>query len=310
MPGPRTIGADAQRDAGDDPKTIEQLAGRLDNANSKNPIGAPASKRWRRHFLINRRADWLRDVMASDLGAPAKVAAYALSTHLNEKTMSARIGQRSLASDAGMSERRIRDALITLSTEGWLSVKDGGRRENTYTAIDRGQLIGTEPSSQKKAVVRTESSSQTRREVRTETSSQSSGSSGPQPSICEDDFGRFVRMVSTGRERACEDVFGRLSGRNRPHLYNKNNTAAHDEGAEASSIQNYDGPSDPEELDPIGAVMIDAPPPIVADGLERLLADESSRAEPAGWRQYVEHSFAALDGAPEARPVKYVQGEL
>lgn len=169
---------------------------------------------WRPHFIIRERADWLRDVMASDLGAPAKVAAYALCTHLYYKTLSAQVGQDLLARDAGMSVRRLRAALATLADEGWLEVKGGGRRDNTYRAIERSQLMGTETASQRDA--------------------------------CEDGFGQFVRTVSVGGESACEDGFGRLSGRFRSVVRSKSSSPiqySNQWGDPAPS----DRPNEPEE---------------------------------------------------------------
>jgi hypothetical protein len=101
-------------------------------------------ERFQPHWLIRRRADWLRDVMASDLSGPAKAVGYALAVTLSHKTMAAQVGVPALAKAAGMSERQVKDALAVLVAEGWLTRKDGGRHPNTYQAVEAADGCGAE----------------------------------------------------------------------------------------------------------------------------------------------------------------------
>lgn len=205
---------------------------------ANNEPAPQGRKEWRRHFIIRRRADWLRDVMASDLGAPPKCAAYALATYLNEKTMTAapRGGLGELACDAGMSTRRLSAAIGELVAAGYLLRRRRGTIENEYVAIERGD-DRTNPSSQSGSNEKTETSSQGTPNDRTNPSSQecrnkkndrteTSSLSSP----CEDKSGTHDKTFSV----PCEDVFGRLIGRKRPHLYSDNSDNS-DGGARQSA---------------------------------------------------------------------------
>lgn len=150
----------------------------------------PDKTPWQRHWMIRRRANWLRDMMASDLGGPAKVAGYALATFLDERSMTAhQVAQKAIAGAAGMSERQLRDALGYLICEGWIECKDEGRHANSYRAIERGDLMG--------------------------------------PECCEAEKGRLVRRKTAGiktdvvrrKNVSCEAEKGPLSGGKPPHLY-------------------------------------------------------------------------------------------
>jgi hypothetical protein len=111
---------------------------------------APQGGKWRRHFIIRRRADWLRDVMANPrLGGPAKACAYALATHLNEKTMrTPGVPLDVLTAEAGMSRTRVKAGIRELIDEGIIGRRGGGMRPNEYWVIEPGSREGPETGSQ------------------------------------------------------------------------------------------------------------------------------------------------------------------
>jgi hypothetical protein len=107
-------------------------------------VERPKKERFQPHWLMRRQADWLRDVMASDLSGPAKAVGYAMTVAFSYRTMTAQVAVSTLAKAAGMSERQVKDALAVLVAEGWLTRKDGGRHPNTYQAVESADGCGAE----------------------------------------------------------------------------------------------------------------------------------------------------------------------
>ena len=98
---------------------------------------------WKRHFLINRRADWLKAVMADpDLAPQDKCAAYAISLSIDEKTFDTRDtifrddSQADYGRFVGMQPRPLREALKALEAAGYIKIVDRGRLANGYVAFD------------------------------------------------------------------------------------------------------------------------------------------------------------------------------
>ena len=105
---------------------------------------------WKRHYIINRPADWLRDIMADPArNGPEKAAAYAVSVSIDKATLDTFSGsfrtdhsQAQLAQLAGAKPRAFRDALGGLQAAGYLQMVDRGRLANGYRALFPAALVG------------------------------------------------------------------------------------------------------------------------------------------------------------------------
>lgn len=154
----------------------------------------PERRRW--HWLTNDRADFMDAVFQDQsLSAPAKVAAYALVRRCDYRTMSVQASLATIATSAGVSPRRMQEALKALEAGGWIGRKDGGSRANLYFLRSAASILN-----------RTEASAQIVPTVRTETSEQAENGNTASD--------QFVRTLSVG----CADVFGDLCGRKRPTI--------------------------------------------------------------------------------------------
>jgi hypothetical protein len=182
---------------------------------------------WQRHYLINRRADWVHQSHAdASLGAPAKVAAYVLALSLNEKTLAAQVGLMHLAATAGVSTRRMQEALAQLEKAGRLSINLRAYKVNEYVAILRDD-IRTKPSEDAGDDVRTETSAQVNRHIRTKPSEDAGAvTADVTANVTSSMCGRFPSDMRTF-SAPCTDAFDTMYGRNRPtEQYNNSSELA------------------------------------------------------------------------------------